>query len=92
MFQRRISLKTCFAFRELYANALDSTRGVDDAKIDIAVTGTQVCFSDNGTGFDDEAIIALTTLGASTRRGQDAIGRFGIGFASIFDPALGFDK
>ncbi|MEE2902405.1 MAG: hypothetical protein VYC39_08745 [Myxococcota bacterium] len=77
------------AFRELYANALDSTRGVDDAKIEIAVTGTQVCFSDNGTGFDDEAIIALTTLGASTRRGQDAIGRFGIGFASIFDPALG---
>ena len=43
------------AFRELYANALDSTRGVEEAKIEITVTGTQVCFSDNGTGFDDEA-------------------------------------
>ena len=80
------------AFRELYANALDSTRGVEEAKIEITVTGTQVCFSDNGTGFDDEAINALTTLGASTRRGQDAIGRFGIGFASVFDPALGIQR
>ena len=77
------------AFRELYANALDSTRGVEDARIEITVTASQVCLSDNGSGFDEEAINALTTLGASTRRGHDAIGRFGIGFASIFDPALG---
>jgi hypothetical protein len=35
---------------------------------------------------------ALTTLGGSTRRGTDAIGRFGIGFASVFDPSLGVKK
>lgn len=77
------------AFRELYANALDAVRGRPEARIEIRVASDRVMIEDNGSGLDDLALEALTTLGASTRRGAEAIGRFGIGFASIFDPALG---
>lgn len=77
------------AFRELYANALDAVRGRGEGRIELRVSGDRVLVEDDGPGLDDAALEALTTLGASTRRGSDAIGRFGIGFASIFDPALG---
>jgi len=80
------------AFREIYANALDSVRGRESARIDIVVAADQVVFEDNGLGLDEAALEALTTLGASTRRGHNAIGRFGIGFASIFDPVLGISE
>ncbi len=80
------------AFRELYANALDAVRGRSEARIDLKVTGERVIIEDNGAGIDDAGVEALTTLGGSTRRGTDAIGRFGIGFASVFDPSLGVKK
>ncbi|MCK6546998.1 ATP-binding protein [Myxococcota bacterium] len=80
------------AFRELYANALDAVRGRPDARIEIRVASDRVTVEDNGTGLDDAGLEALTTLGASTRRGKDAIGRFGIGFASVFDPQLGLGR
>jgi hypothetical protein len=80
------------AFRELYANALDAVRGRPDAKIDLRVTAERLVVEDNGTGLDDAGIEALTTLGASTRRGTESIGRFGIGFASVFDPGLGIKR
>ena len=77
------------AFRELYANALDAVRGRREARIEIKVGPERVTVEDNGTGLDEPGLDALTTLGKSTRRGRDAIGRFGIGFASVFDPQLG---
>lgn len=77
------------AFRELYANALDAVRGREDAQIELKVAADRVIVEDNGGGLDELGLEALTTLGASTRRGTDAIGRFGIGFASVFDPSLG---
>jgi hypothetical protein len=77
------------AFRELYANALDGVRGREGARVEIRVASDRVIVEDDGAGLDERGLSALTTLGASTRRGEDAIGRFGIGFASIFDPALG---
>jgi len=80
------------AFRELYANALDAVRGRRDPKIELKVMPDRVLVIDNGTGLDEPGIEALTTLGLSTRRGRDAIGRFGIGFASIFDPQLGVQR
>jgi hypothetical protein len=80
------------AFRELYANALDAVRGRRGATISLRVTAERAVVEDNGTGLDEGGIEALTTLGMSTRRGQDAIGRFGIGFASIFDPQLGIGR
>ncbi len=80
------------AFRELYANALDALRGRRDPKIELKVMPDRVLVTDNGTGLDEPGIEALTTLGLSTRRGRDAIGRFGIGFASIFDPQLGVQR
>ncbi len=80
------------AFRELYANALDAVRGRSEPKISIRVGADRVVIEDNGSGLDESGLEALTTLGASTRRGREAIGRFGIGFASIFDPQLGASK
>lgn len=80
------------AFRELYANALDAVRGRRDPKIELKVSADRVLVVDNGTGLDEPGIEALTTLGKSTRRGRDAIGRFGIGFASVFDPQLGVQR
>lgn len=80
------------AFRELYANALDAVRGRADPKIEIKVTGDRATVEDNGSGLDASGLEALTTLGMSTRRGRDAIGRFGIGFASVFDPQLGIAR
>jgi hypothetical protein len=77
------------AFRELYANALDAVRARPDASIELRVAADKVVVEDAGSGLDAAGLEALTTLGASTRRGHDAIGRFGIGFASVFDPALG---
>lgn len=77
------------AFRELYANALDAVRGRRDPRIELRVSAERVIVEDNGTGLDEPGLDALTTLGKSTRRGRDAIGRFGIGFASVFDPQLG---
>lgn len=81
-----------FAFRELYANALDAVRTKKNPSITIRVGSDRILIEDNGTGLDDAGLEALTTLGLSTRRGQDAIGRFGIGFASIFDPQLGVGR
>lgn len=78
------------AFRELYANALDAVRGRDGAEIRIAVGPERVSIEDDGPGLDGDGIEALTTLGGSTRRGDGrAVGRFGVGFASVFDPGLG---
>jgi hypothetical protein len=77
------------AFRELYANALDAVRDAAAARIELAVSTTRVVVADRGSGLNAEGLEALVTLGRSTRRGQDAIGRFGIGFVSVFDPALG---
>jgi hypothetical protein len=77
------------AFRELYANALDAVGQAPDARIDLSVSPARVRVADDGPGLGSEGIDALVTLGRSTRRGRDAIGRFGIGFVSVFDPALG---
>ena len=79
-------------FRELYANALDAVQNRRDAQIVLMVATDRVVVEDNGTGLDEPGIEALTTLGLSTRRGRDAIGRFGIGFASVFDPQLGVSR
>ena len=77
------------AFRELYANALDAVRGRREARIGIRVGADRVIVEDSGAGLDEVGLEALTTLGSSTRRGSESIGRFGIGFASVFDPQLG---
>lgn len=80
------------AFRELYANALDAVRGRAGALIEVRVSAERVVVEDDGPGLDEAGLLALTTLGASTRRGKGGIGRFGIGFASVFDPTLGVAK
>lgn len=77
------------AFRELYANALDAVGSSADARVELSVSPARVVVADSGAGLSPEGVDALVTLGRSTRRGHDAIGRFGIGFVSVFDPALG---
>jgi hypothetical protein len=80
------------AVRELYANALDASRGRAGARIDVHLDPTVLRVRDRGSGLDPESLQALTTLGRSTRRGADAVGHFGIGFVSIFDPELGVSE
>ncbi|MEM1023496.1 MAG: ATP-binding protein [Myxococcota bacterium] len=80
------------AARELYANALDACRGHREGRIEIAVDARRVVVEDDGDGLDAESLVALTTLGRTTRKTKRDLGRFGIGFASVFDPSLGVDR
>ncbi|MGF1509682.1 MAG: hypothetical protein ACFB9M_09315 [Myxococcota bacterium] len=78
------------AVRELYANALDASRGRAGARIDVSLDARKLVIRDRGPGLDEASLDAILTLGRSTRRNApEAVGRFGIGFVSIFDPALG---
>ncbi len=80
------------AARELYANALDACRRRRGGRIELRVDARRVVVEDEGDGLDAESLVALTTLGRTTRSRREGIGRFGIGFASIFDPALGVER
>ncbi len=76
--------------RELLANAIDSYGDIEDTQKKVVVHFGSDYFSvtDFGAGMDVEALLALRTLGLSCKKGKDLIGRFGIGFASLFHPAL----
>jgi len=80
--------------RELIANAIDSYYGTKkkplikiDTKSSIRGGDNSFTIIDYGTGMNDEKIRLLTTLGLSDKI-QGEIGRFGIGFSSIFSPKL----
>lgn len=78
------------ALRELVSNALDSYTETGRAqKVEIELSREHFEVTDYGTGFTEEKIECLRTLGQSDKRGERGyIGRFGIGFASIFNPDL----
>jgi len=81
------------AFRELIANAIDSYNGnLDQARIDITIDENTFSIADYGSGLDDEKITLLRTLGLTDKKDNSFIGRFGIGFASLFDPELRVNK
>ena len=73
------------AVRELLANAIDAYGNQKEGlKIDFTVNDQGFSITDYGSGMDDQRLQALRTLGSSDKRNQDLIGRFGIGFASLF--------
>ena len=78
------------ALREIVSNALDSYAGTNTPQtVDIVLDDEHFEVLDNGMGFTEDKIECLRTLGQSDKRGERGyIGRFGIGFASIFHPDL----
>ena len=80
--------------RELIANAIDSYVGTnDDIRIDIKTGKDYLEITDYGLGLDDYRMELLRTLGLTDKTpGRNYIGRFGIGFASLFHPDLGVHK
>jgi hypothetical protein len=78
------------ALREIVSNALDSYTGMEtEQRVDIQLDMEHFDVKDWGAGFSEEKIDCLRTLGQSDKRGEGGyIGRFGIGFASLFHPDL----
>ncbi len=78
------------ALREIVSNALDSYSGMEaQAEVDIVLDYEHFEVRDYGIGFTEDKIECLRTLGQSDKRGKRGyIGRFGIGFASLFHPDL----
>jgi len=78
------------ALRELVSNSLDSYVGTNKRqKVEITLSDAYFEVIDWGMGFTEDKIECLRTLGQSDKRGERGyIGRFGIGFASIFHPDL----
>ncbi|MAG02149.1 hypothetical protein CMI42_02330 [Candidatus Pacearchaeota archaeon] len=82
------------ALREIVSNALDSYAGTDSTQtVDIVLDGYHFEVMDYGEGFTEDKIDCLRTLGQSDKRGEEGfIGRFGIGFASLFHPDLSVQR
>ena len=90
------------AFRELIANAIDSYVGtnrepkveVSNECIDEEKEIYEFRIKDYGMGFNDQRILMLRTLGLSEKREdtENNIGRFGIGFATLFNPVIGVEE
>lgn len=80
------------AVRELIANAIDAYEGMGiNPRIEVNIDKDLFCLTDYGIGMDENKLRALRTLGSSDKS-EDCIGRFGIGFASLFHPLLNVSK
>lgn len=76
-------------FLELIQNADDAAKGIDNASLGIIIEkDMNITFKYNDRGFDFRDLIAITSLGNSTKKAKSdsdsAIGEKGIGFKSIF--------
>lgn len=80
-------------FSELIQNLLDSyPAGTpwEDRKGEIATSGNGISITDYGEGMTTARIRLLMTLGGTDKRDDHTkIGRFGVGFFSVFNPKLG---
>ncbi len=81
---------------ELIQNAIDSYPSsvqFEDRRIDILTTHDSVCVRDRGEGMDLKRLNLLATLGGTDKyQDPNKIGRFGIGFFSVFNPRLHTSK
>jgi hypothetical protein len=81
------------AFSELIQNALDSydlSIPWQERKIEITSDKKSISITDYGTGMNMDKIQLLLTLGGTDKsKDNTKIGRFGIGFFSIFNHKLG---
>ena len=83
-------------FCELLQNAIDSYPAsvpFEERTIDILATDSAICVIDHGEGMGLQRLNLLTTLGGTDKHDDpEKIGKFGIGFFSIFNPKLHTSK
>ena len=66
---------------ELLQNAED----VGAREVSFTLSAKRLCFEHDGSPFNKRDVEAITTVGGGTKKDDDdAIGRFGIGFKSVF--------
>lgn len=68
---------------ELVQNAADQLSDGVGGRIELRLTGSFLYCADDGEPFDSEGVKALLFSYLSPKRGNDKIGRFGIGFKSV---------
>ena len=68
---------------ELTQNSADSSLGKGDGRIEVVLTRDRFYFADDGTAVNEEGVISLLHTHLSPKRGDDQIGRFGLGFKSL---------
>lgn len=76
-----------YAYRqvvELAQNSADSCTGLESrGRIDIRLTANYLYCADSGTPLGEDGVVALMFSNLSSKRGQNLIGRFGLGFKSV---------
>ncbi len=81
------------AFCELLQNAVDSYAEdvpMNQRRVALESAGAVLAVRDRGAGLDRDRLTLITQLGGTDKSDSSSrIGRFGIGFFSIFNPALG---
>ena len=81
------------AFSELIQNSVDSyPSGTPwtERRAAISATSNSISITDWGEGMNTQRLSLLATAGGTDKSGDpDKIGRFGLGFISIFNPRLG---
>lgn len=69
---------------ELAQNAADAgSRLGRPARLLLRLTGSTLLAANTGAALDAAGVEGLSTLRASTKRDQDTVGRFGVGFAAV---------
>lgn len=68
---------------ELTQNSADSSIGNGDGRIEVVLTRDRFYFADDGTAVSEEGVRSLLHTHLSPKRGDDLIGRFGLGFKSL---------
>src|SRR5690625_489407 len=69
---------------ELIQNAADATRTLGQrGRVLLDLRGDRFHVANTGVQIDHDAVASLSSLRASTKRGTDTVGRFGVGFAAV---------
>jgi Histidine kinase-, DNA gyrase B-, and HSP90-like ATPase len=90
---RQFANEPARGLEEIISNAVDSypdDTPKEQVKIDLDFTDDSIAVTDWGEGMPLNRIECLLTLGGSDKSFNDKkIGQFGVGFCSLFNPALG---
>ena len=68
---------------ELTQNSADSSLSHGNGSIEVVLTADRLYFADNGSPIDEAGVTALLHTHLSDKRGNEQIGRFGLGFKSL---------